>query len=137
MKIAITYEKGEVFQHFGHTEQFKIYEIEENKVINEKIINTNGTGHGLLGELLISEGVNALICGGLGAGAKTILEENNIKIYPGVIGNADKAISDFVLGKLEFYIDKKCNHHEHEHANDCESHDCSKNKGGCTGNKEV
>jgi hypothetical protein len=28
MKIAVTYENGMIFQHFGHTEQFKIYETE-------------------------------------------------------------------------------------------------------------
>lgn len=135
MKIAVTYENGEVFQHFGHTEQFKIYEIEVDKVVNEKIINTNGTGHGLLGELLISEGVNILICGGIGSGARNILEENDIKIYPGVVGNADEAINDFILGKLKFDINKKCDHHEHEHEHVCANHDCSKDKGGCTGNK--
>ena len=135
MKIAVTYDNGEVFQHFGHTEQFKIYEIEDNKVINEEIINTNGTGHGLLGKLLISKGVNALICGGLGSGARSILEENNIKVYPGVVGNSDQAIEDFINNKLDYDENKKCDHHEHEHEHNCEEHDCSKDKGGCSGNK--
>ncbi len=135
MKIAVTYDNGEVFQHFGHTEQFKIYEIGDNKVINEEIINTNGTGHGLLGKLLISKGVNALICGGLGSGARSILEENNIKVYPGVAGDSDQAIEDFINNKLDYDENKKCDHHEHEHEHNCEEHDCSKDKGGCSGNK--
>ena len=135
MKIAVTYDNGEVFQHFGHTEQFKIYEIEDNKVINEEIINTTGTGHGLLGKLLISKGVNALICGGLGSGARSILEENNIKVYPGVAGDSDQAIEDFINNKLDYDENKKCDHHEHEHEHNCEEHDCSKDKGGCSGNK--
>ena len=128
MRIAVTYCNGEVFQHFGHTEQFKIYEVEDNKIISEKVINTEGSGHGLLAGLLISEGVNALICGGLGAGARTILEENNIKVYPGVEGLADNAVNDFILGKLKFDINKKCDHHEHEHEHDCATHNCSKDK---------
>ena len=135
MKIAVTYDNGEVFQHFGHTEQFKIYEIENDKVINEEIIDTNGTGHGLLCELLISRGVNALICGGLGSGTRNILKQNNIKVYPGVVGNVDKVIEDFINDRLNYDENKKCDHHEHEHEHNCESHDCSKDKGGCSGNK--
>ena len=135
MKIAVTYDNGEVFQHFGHTEQFKIYEIENDKVINEEIIDTNGTGHGLLGKLLISRGVNALICDGLGSGARNILEENTIKVYPGVVGNVDKVIEDYINDRLNYDENKKCDHHEHEHEHNCESHDCSKDKGGCSGNK--
>lgn len=135
MKIAVTYENGEIFQHFGHTEQFKIYEVNGKEIVGEKIINTNGSGHGLLGELLISEGVNALICGGLGSGARNILEENNIKIYPGVIGNADNAVKDFIAENLKYDINKRCDHHRNEHEHDCSIHDCSEEKGGCSGNK--
>jgi len=134
MKIAVTYDNGEVFQHFGHTEQFKIYEIDNNEVVNSEIVDTNGSGHGLLGELLISKGVNALICGGLGGGARTILEDNNIKVYPGVEGEADKAVEDFINNRLEFDLNKKCDHHEHEHEHDCGHHNCGEDKGGCTGN---
>lgn len=135
MKIAVTYENGDIFQHFGHTEQFKIYEVNGKEIVDEKIINTNGSGHGLLGKLLISERVNVLICGGLGSGARNILEDNNIKVYPGVIGNADNAIKKFIEGTLEYDINKKCNHHGHDHEHDCATHDCSKDKGGCSGNK--
>ena len=123
MKIAVTYDNGEVFQHFGHTEQFKIYEIENDKVINEEIIDTNGTGHGLLGELLISRGVNALICGGLGSGARNILEENNIKVYPGVVGNVDKVIEDFINDRLNYDENKKCDHPDTNRPQDCYEED--------------
>ena len=27
MRIAVTYENGQIFQHFGHTEAFKIYDV--------------------------------------------------------------------------------------------------------------
>ena len=48
MKIAVTYENGQVFQHFGHTEQFKIYEAAEGKVVSARVVETGGSGHGAL-----------------------------------------------------------------------------------------
>lgn len=137
MKVAVTYENGNVFAHFGHTKQFKIYEIEEGKIISEKVIATNGSGHGMLGNLLIENEVNVLISGGLGAGAKNILEENNIEVYPGVEGKADEVIKDFIAGNLKYDPNTKCNRHgmHHDHNHNCESHNCAEEKGGCTGNK--
>lgn len=135
MKIAVTYEDGEIFGHFGHTEQFKIYEVENKEIVNTSIIDTQGSGHGLLGSLLIQNGVNILICGGIGSGAKNILSENNIKIYPGVTGSADEAVESFINGTLEYNVDAQCDHHNHEHEHDCGTHDCASNKGGCAGNK--
>ena len=135
MKIAVTYEKGEVFQHFGKTEQLKIYEIDQNKIINTNIIDTNGQGHGVLCDLLKNNNVDILLCGGLGTGAKNMLEENNIKVFAGVKGNTDKNVEDYLANKLEYDNEYKCNHHHHGEDHDCENHDCSKDKGGCTGNK--
>ena len=91
MKIAVTYEQGNVFQHFGHTEQFKIYDIENNSVVNSEIIDTNGSGHGALAGFLSSHKVEVLICGGIGAGAQMAVADMGIKLYGGVSGDADKA----------------------------------------------
>ena len=66
MKIAVTYDNGEIFQHFGKTESFKVYEVEDNKVVSSEVIGSNGTGHGALAGLLAEQGVNVLICGGIG-----------------------------------------------------------------------
>ena len=52
MKIAVTYENGQVFQHFGHTEQFKVYEVENGQVSDAKVVDTNGSGHGALAGML-------------------------------------------------------------------------------------
>ena len=52
MKIAVTYENGKVFQHFGKTETFKVYEVEEGKVISSEVIGSNGEGHGALAGVL-------------------------------------------------------------------------------------
>ena len=80
MKIAVTYDKGEIFQHFGKTESFKVYEVEANKVVSSEVIGSNGTGHGALAGLLAEQGVNVLICGGIGGGAQTALTEAGIKL---------------------------------------------------------
>ena len=61
MKIAVTYENGQIFQHFGHTAQFKLYEIENEKILGSSIIDTNGSGHGALAGFLVSNNVSVLI----------------------------------------------------------------------------
>jgi len=130
MKLAVTYDNEEVFQHFGHTEQFKIYNIEDNKIESSEIINTNGEGHGALSGLLSRLGVNVLICGGIGGGAREALKEAGIELYPGVCGNADKAVEDYLNETLDYNINVTCSHH-HENGH---HHSCGANKHGCVGN---
>ena len=88
-KIAVTYENGNVFQHFGHTEQFKIYEISDGKVENTQIVSTEGSGHGALAGMLSAMDVDTLICGGIGGGAQIALAQAGIQLYGGVSGNTD------------------------------------------------
>ncbi len=118
MRIAVTYENGNVFQHFGHTKQFKLYDVENNQVKMEQIVDTNGQGHGALADFLTDKEVSILICGGIGGGAQSALHTAGIQIFGGVSGNADSAIKDYLVGKLNFDPDVHCNHHEqgdHEH----------------------
>lgn len=115
MKIAVTYENGEVFQHFGHTKQFKVYEAEDGKIVSSEIVDTNGKGHGALAGVLQDIHADVLICGGIGGGAKQALAEAGIELYGGVSGNPDQAASDFVAGKLSFNPDVMCNHHGEHH----------------------
>lgn len=124
MRIAVTYEDGKVFQHFGQTERFKVYDIENGEVKVATTISTNGNGHGALIGIVAALGVDALICGGIGGGAQAGLKDANIKIYGGVSGDADKAVEDFLAGKLGFDPDVQCNHHEHEHGGTCGEHGC-------------
>ena len=100
MKIAVTYENGEVFQHFGHTEQFKLYEVSGGKLLHTQVVDTNGSGHGALAGLLAQLGVDTLICGGIGGGAQAALAEANIRLIGGVQGNADEAVQAFLNGTL-------------------------------------
>lgn len=128
MRIAVTYEVGEIFQHFGHTENFKLYDVQDGKVIDSKVVGTNGSGHGALAVLLSGSDVDVLICGGIGGGAQMALAEAGIQLYGGVSGNADAAVEAFLKQELDYNPDVKCNHHGegHEHHGNCGS-------GGCGG----
>lgn len=122
MKIAVTYENGQVFQHFGHCENFKLYEVEDGKVVSSEVLGSDGQGHGALATLLGANNVDVLICGGIGGGAKMALAEANIELYPGVNGEADKAVEAYLAGNLVFDPDTSCNHHHHEGG---EGHNCA------------
>ena len=124
MKIAVTYENGQIFQHFGHTKQFKIYTVDSGLIVKSEVLDTLGSGHGALAGFLTMLGVEALICGGIGAGAQTALGNAGIKIYGGCKGNADKAVENFVLGVLDYDPLARCDHHDHDHSHDCGEHDC-------------
>ena len=93
MKIAVTYENGQIFQHFGHTEQFKLYDVADGSIVRAEVVDTNGSGHGALAGFLMQRGVDTLICGGIGGGAQMALAEAGIKLYGGVSGNADAAVA--------------------------------------------
>lgn len=130
MKIAITYENGQIFQHFGHTAQFKLYEAENGRIVSEKVINTMGSGHGALAGLLAALGVDVLICGGIGGGAQAALAQAGIQLYGGVQGSADQAAAQFAAGTLVYDPFARCDHHDHHHADgaDCGSdHHCGGN----------
>lgn len=127
MKIAVTYENGQIFQHFGHTEQFKLYETDGGKILSEEIVSTNGSGHGALAALLRSLNVDVLICGGIGGGAKTALASADIQLYGGVSGSCDAAIQALLAGNLGYNPNVKCSHHDHEHGegeHGCGGHSC-------------
>lgn len=129
MRIAVTYENGEIFQHFGHTEQFKFYDVEDGKVVSSQVIDTNGSGHGALAGLLSSGNVDVLVCGGIGGGAQMALAEAGIKLYGGVSGNADEAVAALLTGNLAYNPDVHCDHHDHEHGeggHTCGEHGCGK-----------
>lgn len=128
MKIAVTYENGEIFQHFGHTSEFKIYNVENNKVENSEILNTNGSGHGALATLLKQENVDVLICGGIGAGAQNALRDQGIKLFGGVSGKADDAVNEYLNNNLNYNPNVKCSHHEHGEGHTCGNHECGKHK---------
>lgn len=131
MKVAVTYENGQVFQHFGHTEQFKVYEIEDGKISSSDIVDTNGSGHGALAQFLKERNIGALICGGIGGGARTALAGAGIELYPGVSGNADEQAAAFAAGTLRYNPDTLCSHHHEGHGGDCGHSGGSCHHGNC------
>ena len=137
MKIAVTYDNGNVFQHFGKTENFKVYEVEDNKVVSSEVIGSNGTGHGALAGLLAEQGIDVLICGGIGGGAQTALAEAGIQLCSGAQGNTDEVVEAYLKGELES-AGTTCDHH-HEEGHSCGNHEegesCGSSCGGCGSHK--
>ena len=131
MRIAVTFENEEIFQHFGHTQQFKVYDVEDGAVVSTQVVDTNGSGHGALAGILSMLNADVLICGGIGGGAQAALAMAGIRLYGGVCGNADAAVAAFLEGKLDFNPNVQCSHHDHHHeGGSCGDHGCGGNCGG-------
>jgi len=139
MRIAVTYDEGGIFQHFGHTEQFKLYDVENGKVVRAAVVDTNGSGHGALATFLAAYQVDKLICGGIGGGAINALTAAGIDLYPGIDGSADMAVMQLISGVLPKRTDVRCSHHDHHgeghdcgsHGHDCGSHEHKCGEHGC------
>ncbi|SFI03137.1 FKBP-type peptidyl-prolyl cis-trans isomerase 2 [Pseudobutyrivibrio sp. OR37] len=134
MRIAVTYEDGQVFQHFGHTEQFKVYEVEDGQVVSSEIIGSDGQGHGALAGLLSNKSIDVLICGGIGGGAQAALTENGIELCAGASGDVDAAVEAYLKGEL-INSGVNCDHHGEGHncGDHSEGHSCGEHSdcGGC------
>ena len=133
MKIAVTYDNGNIFQHFGKTEFFKVYEVEDGKVVSSEVIGSNGVGHGALAGLLADRAVDVLICGGIGGGAQAALEEAGVELCAGAEGDADRAVEAYLKGEL-VSSGANCDHHHHEEGHSCgdheEDHSCGSHEEG-------
>ena len=144
MKIAVTYDNGNIFQHFGRTEQFKVYEVEDNKIISSEVVGSDGIGHGALAGLLAGHDIQVLICGGLGGGALNALNNAGIEVCAGASGSADEAVEAYLKGEL---VDTgancdhhgeghECGHHDHDDDHECcggNGHDDGEDQGCCCG----
>ena len=124
MKIAVTCENNEVFQHFGHTPSFAVFTVEGGKVIAKEILDCGETGHGALAGLLTEGGVDLLICGGIGGGAQMALAEAGVKLIGGAAGNVDDVVAAFLKGELSVNPDFQCRHHDHDDSHKCGDHGC-------------
>ncbi len=119
MRIAVTYDNGLVFQHFGHTKQFQIFDVQDGQVVKEEIVPAGDSGHGALAGFLKGLGVDALICGGIGMGAKNALAQAGITLYGGVSGQAGQAVQELLAGSLQYSGEANCDHHGHGHGAQC------------------
>ncbi len=128
MRIAVTYENGEIFQHFGKTSEFKLYDIENGKVVKSEVVGTNGAGHGALAGFLKDAGADVLICGGIGGGAQAAMADAGVTLFAGNAGSADVAVDAYLSGSLSQNENATCDHHGHEHG-EGEEHACGEH--GC------
>ena len=122
MKIAVTYEGGSIFQHFGKTETFKMYEVEDGKITSMQIVHAGGAGHSALAGFLSEQSANVLICGGIGEGAQEALKEAGIKVISGAAGEVDAAVNAYLAGELES-AGTNCDHHHEEGHSCCGQHE--------------
>ena len=122
MRIAVTYENGQIFQHFGHTETFKVFEVEDGQIVSSELVGSNGSGHGALASLLNDRGIDVLICGGIGGGAQRALDERGIELCAGQSGDVDEAVAAYLRGEL-VNTGANCDHH-HGDDHDCGDHGC-------------
>ena len=131
MRIAVTYEDGQIFQHFGRTEQFKIYDVQDGAIVSSTVVGTGGSGHGALAGVLTALKTDALICGGIGGGAQAALAAAGIRLYGGVSGQADEAVKALLKNELDFEPDVHCDHHGHQAGgHTCGEHGCGRHACG-------
>lgn len=135
MKIAVPIEEGLVYQHFGHAEQFKLYQVENDLITGADLLTAAGSGHGAMAALLADAQVDLVICGGIGAGAVNALAESGIQVVSGAEGDADEAVTDYLRGMLTSG-GANCSCHDDgedcQCGGDCEG-DCGSGCGGCGG----
>ena len=128
MRVATTYDNGNIFMHFGRSEQFKIYDIQDGKVLNEQVVGTGGTGHGALAGLLA-----------IGGGAINALAQAGITVYAGAQGSCDACVEALIAGTLAQNGEATCgchghdHDHAHEHGEACSCHGHHEHEGheGC------
>ena len=142
MKIAVTYDNGNIFQHFGHTEAFKVYDVEDGRVVSSQVLSAGGAGHEALAGLLANHEIGVLICGGLGGGAQAALAQAGVEVCSGAQGDADQAVEAYLKGEL-VSAGVNCDHHGEGHGegHSCGHHEeedfqgdsCGGDCGGCPG----
>lgn len=135
MKIAVSYDNGQVFGHFGHTEFFKFYEVNNKTIETATVVNAAGSGHAAIAAFLKSNDIDVVICGGMGSHAKEALEDAGIEVFTGAEGDADEAVASFLAGEL-VSEGVNCNHHDHDDEDDEEADSCGCGCGGGCGSAE-
>ena len=119
MKIAVACMGTQVGGHFGHCENFRIYDTADGKICAEESIPNPGHRPGFLPNFLGDMGVEVIIAGGMGGGAVEIFNERRIEVIVGVQGDAREAVEQYLKGQLQS-TGSIC--HEHQHGGECGEH---------------
>lgn len=132
MKIATTYEAGKICQIFGNTKQFKVFTVQDDKIISSEIIDADGGADTFAGTLVFND-VDVLICGSIEGGPLYSLLSVGIRTYPGVAGEPEGAVMQFISGNMAFTPDAGCEHEHHQHhkENGCKGENCNGDCAGC------
>lgn len=123
MIVAVSFEEGEIFQHFGHTEFFKLFTIEKGIIKDSRIVSADGAGHSEIVDFLVKNKVDVLVCGGIGAKAVSFLSEAGIEVFAGNVGKVDDAITKFIKGELNKTDVSNCEEKAHGDSH-CGDGDC-------------
>ena len=132
MKIAVTYGDGEIFQHFGRTENFKVYDAEDGQIVSVETVGSNGNGHSALAGLLAENAIDVLICGGIGGGAMDALAGYGIEVIAGAEGDPTVAVEAYLKGEL-VSTGSNCSHHDGEEGHHCCGHHENEEEHHCCG----
>jgi predicted Fe-Mo cluster-binding NifX family protein len=116
LKVAVASEGKMVTEHFGHCENFNIYETENGKIIKSESIPNPGHKPGFLPNFLNDLGVKVIISGGMGGGAIDIFNEKGIEVIVGAEGVAEASVNSYLQGNLKS-TGSVCN--EHQHHDEC------------------
>lgn len=111
--VAIPFENGEIFQHFGKASAFKLYTLEGLSITNSEVVKVEGSGHDEIGLWLVWHAVTTVICGTIGPGAMGVLVGAGIKVFPGLSGATDTAITALIDGSLVAQLQSTCSHSCH------------------------
>lgn len=133
MRIAVPYDNGAIYAHFGKTESFQIFEAENHRVISTEMISAGALGHSALAGVLADANVDVVLCGGIGSGAESALWAENIEIYSGLTGDIGEAVEKFLRGEL-IPCGENVSHGDKEEAScgcDCEN-DGEEDSCGCS-----
>jgi predicted Fe-Mo cluster-binding NifX family protein len=116
LKIAVASEGAMVTGHFGHCENFNIYESEGQTITKSTSVPNPGHRPGFLPNYLNDLSVNVIISGGMGGGAIEIFNEKGIEVVTGAVGDAAQAAMNYLNGTLKS-TGSVC--HEHQHHGEC------------------
>ena len=120
MKIAVPYEDGKVFQHFGRAREIKLYTVENGAVTAAHLVTNEAEGHGAVTRLLKELGVNIVICGNIGGCAQKAVRESGMELYAGVIARADDAVNAFLSNNLAYDPEVGCHEFDDDHNHTCQ-----------------